>query len=224
MSDEVTPAGTVAPAPAPVPTPAPVVAAVPIPTVDPNAEPAWLPTRLARATESAKAALLLELGVANPDEAKVAIAAAKAAADAKKSAEERAAELSTQLTASQTNAQKQAAYAKEMAGRMLMALTGEQQKAITDFAGDDPLKQYEAIKHFGPTWAAAEAAKEAAEHAAAEALKAKPVAQTSPAPGAPTGEVPASPEDPKSVYQTTRTKNPFAAAAYGFSNPAVYDR
>jgi len=226
MSDESTPAGTPAPAPAPVPAPVVVAPApTPAPVVDQSSDPAWLPGRLARASESAKAALLQELGVTNPDEAKSAIAAAKAAADAKKSAEERAAELAAQLNASKSHADKQAAYAREMAGRMLMALTGEQQKAVTDFAGDDPLKQYEAIKHFGPTWAAAEAAKEAAQKAAEEAAKAaKPPAQTSPAPGAPAGEVPTSPEDPKSVYQSTRSKNPFAAAAYGFTNPTVYER
>lgn len=223
MSDESTPAGTVVPA---VTTPAPAVAApvaaaplVPV-AVPQNEEPAWLPDRLKRAQESARSAVLAELGVANADEAKAAVAAARAAADAKKSAEERAAELSAQLTATKTTAERQSALAKEMAGRMFMALSPEHQKAVTDFAGDDPEKQYLAIKHFGPTWAEAERIKEAA--ATAAKTPAPAVTSTSPTPAAPASETPASPADPKSVYETTRASNPFKAAAYGLSNPTVY--
>lgn len=230
MSDENTPVGTPTPAVAPVPAPAPApVAAAPVPAPAPaaaaptNDDPAWLPDRLRRAEKSAREAVLAELGITNADEGKAAVAAAKAAADAKKSAEERAADLASQLTATKTAAERQAALAKEMAGRMFMALSPEHQKAVTDFAGDDPEKQYLAIKHFGPTWAEAERIKEAAAKAAAVPVPAPaaPVASTSPAPAAPTGETPASPADPKSIYATTRAANPFKAAAYGLANPTV---
>lgn len=224
-------------APAPIATPAPSApvvatpapAAVTAPAATPaasNEPPAWLPERLERAAAAARSAVLAELGVANADEAKAAVEAARAAADAKKSAEERAAELLTSNAALKTTAEKQAAAAKEMAGRMLMALAPEQRDAVTAFAGDDPIRQFEAIKHFGPTWALAEQAKDAAAKAvadAAAALKAAPPATTSPAPAAPSSEAPASPESPKSVYETTRSTNPFKAAAYGLSNPTVYD-
>lgn len=220
-------------APAPIATPvvAPAVA-TPVPAVAPAApavvdtNPAWLPGRLEQAARVERERVLAELGVANADEAKAAVEAARAAADAKKSAEERAAELSTQLNATKTTADRQSALAKEMASRMFMALAPEHQTAVRDFAGDDPEKQYLAIKHFGPTWAAAEQAKEAAVQAAAAALAASTPAvpgNTSPTPAAPSSETPASPESPQSVYQTTRSTNPFKAAAYGLSNPTVYD-
>lgn len=232
MPDETegAPAPIATPAPAPAPTPV-VAAPAPAPAPTPASsteDPAWLPGRLERAAAAARTAVLAELGVANADEAKAAVAAAKAAADAKKSAEERAAELLASNNALKTTAEKQAAAAREMSGRMLMALSAEQREAITAFAGDDPIRQFEAIKHFGPTWAAAEQAKEAAAQAAAQAAaaaaaKAAPAGNTSPTPAAPSSETPASPESPKSIYQTTRSTNPFKAAAYGLSNPTVYD-
>lgn len=226
MPDEIPVVSAVAPIATPAPAPPPIVVAPASLVVSPTApaapsteEPAWLPDRLRRAAESARTAVLTELGVANADEAKAAVVAAKAAADAKKSAEERAADLNAQLTATKTTAERQAALAKEMAGRMFMALSPEHQKAVTDFAGDDPEKQYLAIKHFGPTWAEAERVKEAA---VAAAKTPGPAASTSPAPAAPASETPLSPADPKSVYATTRASNPFKAAAYGLSNPTVY--
>ncbi len=239
MSDETTSAGGATPAApaiaapvvaAPAAVVAPAVTPPATPAVD-TSEPAWLPARLQRAEASARAAVLSELGVTNADEAKAAVAAAKAAADAKKTAEERAAELATQLNATKTAAERQQGLFKELSGRMFMALTPEQQSAVKDFAGDDPEKQYLAIKHFGPTWAAAEQAKEAAAQAAqaaavaaaAAAPKAAP-AQTSAAPAAPSSETPtASSQDPKSLYQSARVSNPFAAAAYGLRNPSIYD-
>ncbi len=236
MPDEIPAVGTVAPAvpvvaapvvatPAPVAvaSPAPVAPAVQPPVPD-NTNPAWLPGRLEQAARTERDRLFTELGVANVEDAKAAVAAAKAAADAKKSAEERLAETTAALAATKTTAERHAAHVKEISGRMLMALAPEQQKAVTDFAGDDPEKQYQAIKHFGPTWAAAEQAKEAAAAALVAAAAVPAVAATtSPAPAAPSSETPTSPADPKSVYDTARATNPFRAAAYGLSNPAVYD-
>jgi hypothetical protein len=237
MPDDIAPVGTPAPAAAPVIAPAaatapavvaPLATVAPVvqPAVPGNTEdPAWLPQRLERATSAARAAVLAELGVKDAGEAKAAVEAAKAAAEAKKTAETRAAELAAELNTTRTVAERQQGLFKELAGRMLGALAPDQLKAVQDFAGDDPEKQYAAIKHFGPTWAAAEQAKEAAARAVAEVAAAKaPPASTSAAPAAPSSETPTtSTQDPSSVYQTTRSKNPFAAAAYGLSNPTVYD-
>lgn len=235
MSDVTPPAGTSVPAtqatapaapispPAPAPPPAVVAAPpappvpAPAPTVDPNAEPPWLPDRLNRAKEIAKGELLKELGVDDPEAAKAAIAAAKAAAEAKKTAEQRAAELSEKLKGTQTEAEKHAALIREHAGRMLMALTPEQQKIITDFAGDNPAEQLRAVHHFAPTWNKPEPTPPVA------APPPAPPANTSPPPNAPPGNAPGSPPDVRTIYMTQRQTNPFAAAAYGLSNPQVYE-
>lgn len=234
MSDENTPAGTSVPAqspalPAASPPPAPPAAAVqqPVQTATtpaqqpaqsvPEVDPQWMATRLERAKSAERAALLKELGVDDPELAKAAIAAAKAAEDAKKTAEQRAAELSEKLKGTQTEAEKHAALIREHAGRMLMALTPEQQKIITDFAGDNPAEQLRAVHHFAPTWNKPEPSPPAA------APPPAPPANTSPPPNAPPGNAPGSPPDVRTVYLTQRQTNPFAAAAYGLSNPQVYE-
>lgn len=238
MSDATTPAGTSVPAapapvpvvavaptaPAPVPAPpvvvaptAPVVAAAP-------QEPDWLPGRLKRAEESAQAALLKSLGIDDPEAAKQAIADAKAAAEAKKTAEQRAAELDTKLRGVMTQAEKDAATIKEHAARMLMALTPEQQAAIANVAGDDPGLQLRAIHAIAPTWAKQEAEREAAAvAAAAQSAPVAPPATTSLAPTAPGSTSPGSPPDARELYNSVRSRNPFAAAAYGLANPQAYE-
>lgn len=244
------PAGTVVPAAAPVVAPAvvaPVVPAAPVvaplaavpavaapvaapvvatPALPVVEDPGWLATRLERAKAAEREAVLKDLGVSDPAAAKAAIAAANAAAEAQKSAEQRALEASNRVTSLSADTERKDKILKEQAGRMLMALTAEQQKAITEFAGADAEKQLQAIYHFAPTWAAQAVAAEAAARAALPAVPAVPAApaNTSPAPGAPSSETPGSPPDPKSVYQTTRATNPFAAAAYGLSNPSVYEQ
>lgn len=244
------PAGTVVPAAAPATAPivaapaaappppvaapvaVPVVATPVVPTVvAPPAipvveDPSWLATRLERAKAAEREAVLKDLGVSDPAAAKAAIAAANAAAEAQKSAEQRALEAANRVTSLSADAERKDKILKEQAGRMLMALTAEQQKAITDFAGTDAEKQLQAIYHFAPTWAAQAAAAEAQRQSAppAPAAPAAPAATTSPAPAAPASESPGSPPDKRSVYQTTRATNPFAAAAYGLSNPSVYEQ
>lgn len=201
-------------------------ALTPQPAADPNAEPAWLPDRLKRSEAAARAALLKELGVEDPELAKAAIAAAKAAEEQKKTAEQRAAELDAKLKGTLTEAERHAALIKEHAGRMLMALTPDQQKAISDFAGDNPAEQLRAIHHFAPIWAkqAEEIAKAAQAVQAAPATNAPaPPANTSPAPTAPASVSPGSPPDVKATYQQLRATNPFAAAAYGTLNPQAYE-
>lgn len=183
-------------------------------------------TRLERARMNERAALLKELGVEDPEKAKAAIAAAKAAEDAKKTAEERAAELRAKYESATTEAQRKDELIKEHASRMLMALTPEQQKVITDFAGDNPAEQLRAIHHFAPTWAKSENAQPQASQTPPkqETPPAAPPAQTAPAPTAPAGTTPHSPPDPRATYMALRSKNPFAAAAYGLANRQAYDR
>ena len=244
MSDVTTPAGPTAPAapttPAVTPPPpvaAPVAAPVatppaataPAPVAPPpvaDTNPAWLPERLTRAEEAARTALLKELGVSDPEKAKAAIKAAHDAEEAKKSAEQRAVELDAKLKGTQTEAERQAALIKEHAGRMLMALTPDQQKAISDFAGDNPTEQLRAIHHFAPIWAkqADELAKATQAVTPPATPPAAPPANTSPAPTAPPSNGVTSPPDTRATYQHLRSTNPFAAAAYGSLNPKAYEQ
>jgi hypothetical protein len=200
MSD-VNPQGTPAPTPEPTTAPAPVAA-----TPEPDAK--WLNERLQRAQESARKAVLTELGIDDPTAAKAALDAAKAAAEANKSAEQRAAELSAKLTSTQSEAQRLTAIAQEHAARMMAVLTTEQQAAVKAVAGDDPSLQLKAIGALGPTWAAQQPVQPA---------------NTAPPADAPPATATTSPPDHRTIYTTTRATNPFAAAAYGLSNPGVYE-
>lgn len=257
MADNETAAGSGAPAdqgsaaPAPAPTaqtqatqvspPAPAqpttppAAPPPAPAAAPanvqEQDPAWFSSRIERAKKAGETEALKRLGVENWDQAQAAIEKARAEEEAKKSAEQRALEAATQAKTFQSTAERQASLLKEQASRMMMALSEDQAKAVTEFAGDDPELQLRAIHHFGPTWAkameaerqlkAAEASK--VEAAKTEAAKTQP-ANTSPAPGAPPGSDPGSPPNPTQLYQSARSRNPFAAAAYGLANPSVYER
>ena len=109
-----------------------------------------------------------------------------------------------------------------------MALTADQQKAISDFAGDNPTEQLRAIHHFAPIWAKqaeeiAKATQAATPPAATPPASAAPPATTSPAPTAPPSNGVTSPPDTRATYQHLRATNPFAAAAYGTSNPTAYE-
>lgn len=202
-------------APAPAATTAPATAAPQIPPADANAEPFWLKGRLERAEEQARKALLTELGITDPGAAKAALEAAKKAEEANKTAEQRAAELAQKLGTVQTEAERQAAVIQEYAARMFGVLTADQQGAVKAIAGDDPAAQLRAINALGPTWA-----KQA--EAAAPAPAPKP-ATTAPAPDAPAGAATGSPPDHRAVYSDMRSRNPFAAAAYGLENPSAYN-
>jgi len=216
------PAAPPATAPAPAAQPQQTAPVTPTETVD----QAWLKTRLDRQAETARKAVLAELGVTDTEAAKAAIKAANDAAEAQKSADQRAVEAAARAAEAQAAATRHEAIIKEQAGRMMMVLTAEQQKAVTDFAGEDPAQQLRAIQAFGPTWAAAAAASQptaaAAGAPAAPAAPATP-ATTSPAPGAPSGDTPTSPPDKRAVYEQTAQQNPFAAAAYAMRNPSVYE-
>lgn len=212
----------------------PAPAATP-PAVDPATDPAWFKPRLEREALTARNKTLAELGVTDLAAAKAAIASASAAADANRSAEERALAATGQLTAARAENERLASITREHAGRMLGVLTAEQQSAVRALSPDtDPAGQLHAVSVLGPTWAASQAAIETARAAATAAANAAalaaappvaappvatPPATTAPGATAPAGGPAASPPDHKSVYQTARAANPFAAAAYGLANP-----
>lgn len=231
-NDGTPPVGTGAPAaaiPAP-PAPPPVAATPPAPaavappaaaatppapaaTADPpGIDPQWLAGRLERAKGIGKTDLLKELGADSLETAKAAIADSKAAAEARKTAEQRALEASNKATQTEQALARSTALLKEQAGRMLMVLTPDQQKAVTDYAGDDPQEQLRAIHHFAPLWA------KSAGTPPAPPAAATPPANTAPPPGAPPGNAPGSPPDHRAVYQQLSNSNPFKAAAYGLQH------
>ncbi len=193
---------------APAPGAAPSAAITPpVPSVG---EPNWLPERIAQAKKNAaeeeRAKVLAELGVANPEEAKTAIAAAKAAADAEKSAETRAAELKAKFDGASATVVAQNAIIAEMAGRQMGVLTAEQSTAVKAIAGDDPGAQMKTIAALQPTWAKPAPA--------APPAGAAPVVDTAPGRAAPSGAG-GSPPDQRATYDQLQKQNPFAAAEHG---------
>jgi hypothetical protein len=204
---ESDPQGTPAPAP-PVPAPA-AAPAQPATSAKLDLTSEQLSDRLARATESAQRKILADLGVEDIGKAKAALDAAKASEEANKSAEQRALESANAAKSAQAEADRLRAIATEHAARMLGVLTAEQQSAVKAIAGDDPAAQLRAIGALGPTWA---------KQASADAPP--PPATTAPAPNAPAPTTAGSPPDHRAVYATL---NPFERAAYGMSNPQVYD-
>lgn len=213
-------APVVAPAAAVVPAVAAVAPAAATPAVDPTTDPSWIKARLEREAATVRARTLAELGVTDVPAAKAALASANAAAEATKTAEQRALEATGRVTALSTENERLASITREHAGRMIGVLTPEQQVAIRALAPDtDPAGQLQAIGVLGPTWAAASAATAAAVAAAAPpAATAPAAASTAPGATAPTGGPTTSPPDHRSVYQASRSKNPFAAAAYGLEH------
>jgi hypothetical protein len=206
-------------------------------TVDPN----WLKPRLDRERQQGRTGLLKDLGVKDEGEIKAALEAARAAEESKKTAEQRALEAAAKASTLEQAHTRASALLKEQAGRMMMVLSADQQKAVTDFAGEDPAEQLRAIHHFAPLWAkaatesaAAEAEISDAELAELEAnlatVKAargtKPAQAAAPAQtintappvGAPAGTTPGSPPDHRAIYSQLVQTNPFKAAAYGLAN------
>lgn len=225
---------TTPPAPAPA---APAAAPTPPAPVAPPAaasqsqqpEPHWIKDRLEQQKRSAERALLADLGVTDVDAAKAAIAAANAAAEANKTAEERAADLAAKLKAKEEEAKRYQDVTRHHADSLMATLSEERRAAVVAIAGDDPAKQLSTIGVLNPTWAQQEQAAQNAMQAAAEATAAAnaapppppAAADTAPPPDAPNGST-QSPPDHRAVWNTARSKNPFAAASYGAQHPDIY--
>jgi hypothetical protein len=209
MSDETTPAATPAPAATP---PSPAVAA------KPDDSPAWLPERLSRAEEAARAKVLAEIGVDDPAKAKKILDDAKRVEEEQKTIGEKKAEAETEAKAARKEADRLRKIATDHAGRMMMALKPEHQFAVKELAGDDPAEQLKAIGILGPTWIASGQVEPLGGQPPA------PAANTAPPPNAPPPANPGSPPDHKQVYASLESRNPFQAAAYGLAHPAeVFD-
>lgn len=203
MSDENTPAGTPAPA-APVTPPAATAPRVMTSEIPDEV----LKEKLVKTEEKARAKLLAELGIDDPEKAKAAIALAKKAETEAKSVSDRLAETSTQLGKAQTEAERYKAVTTEFAARQMMALSAEQQAAVKAIAGEDAAAQLGAITALTPTWAKSTPATPA---------PVTPAAGTAPPPNAPASSV-VSHTDHKAVYATLQKSNPFEAARYGIEH------
>lgn len=197
------------PSTVPAAPPAPAVAPA-APASAPSVEPAWLPERIAQAKRSAAAEALAAAGFDSPEAAKAAALAAKTAAEANKTAEQRAIDLKVEQETLKTKHDAQTAIVVEFAARQMMALTAEQQAAVKAIAGDDPGGQLKAITALQPTWGK-------------PAPLAPPKApDTAPGATAPADGTLSQPE-PRQVYDTLKSTNPFAAAEFARANPSVYD-
>jgi len=215
MPDEATPAATAAPAvaaPTVSPTPA---ASAPTPAA-PAAQPDTLTlttTQLNERLERGRATLLKDLGVADIDKAKAAIAAAAKAEQDAKSIADRLADESKQRAKFESQAERQQKVIQEFAARQMIGLTAEQQEAVKAIAGDDPAAQLHAITALTPTWAKPTAATTAT----TTPQPTTPPNGTAPAPSAP-APTNISPTDHKAVHAALLKANPFAAAQYAIEH------
>lgn len=212
-------AGAALPAAATAVTPAAPAATPPAspaatPRAAPVGDPDWLPARLDRAKESAKAELLQSLGITDPAKAKAFIDAGIAAENDKKTLAEKLAEQTAQFTTTKAEAEQLRAVVALQANAQLSTLTAEQQAAVKAIAGDDPASQLRAVVALAPTWAAKVSTEPAPKPVT-------PPATTTPAPSAPAGAT-TSPTDHKAVFKQLESTNPFAAAQYAQKHPSVW--
>jgi hypothetical protein len=178
--------------------------------------PEALSARLEQAKNSARAALLAELGVTDVDSAKSAVALARTAAEAAKSDAQKLAEAQAALTR-QTEALA-VAVAQAQSG-----LTDEQKAAVTAIAGQDQALWLKTFGALAPTWGkpalpVVPVAAPAAPVAPAAPPVAPPPATTAPlAPNSPPSST--SPVNHRATYEALKQTNPFAAAGYLTSHP-----
>lgn len=173
-----------------------------------EAEPTWLPSRLARE----KNAMLKDLGANSIEEAKAAIALANKQREDAKSHELRASELQTQLDASKKVQIELETSLKTFATSKLASLTEEQRKAVLDVAGEDPARQVKIMDALAPTWVKPAAV-------AALAAPVKVVANTAPPGEQPSGVV-SPPTTKKAEYERLKTVNPILADRFLIVNQA----
>jgi|GEM_PF-1656722 hypothetical protein len=165
--------------------------------------PDALSARLEQAKESARKALLAELGITDATEAKTAIADAAARKEAAKTADQRVAELSLQV-ANQTAALQ---VAVDHASK---SITPEQRQAVDAIAGTDQALWLRTYGALAPTWGAPPMAAPAP--VATPHTPPPNTAPTTPAPLANSNNT--SPPDHAAVYQRLQQTNPFVAARY----------
>jgi len=173
------------------------------PTATPS-EPNWLPERLERAKQAARAEILKDLGAESLDAAKARIVAAKAAEDAQKSELQRLTERIAALEPSAAKVAELQAVVAQHADAELAKLTDEQRAAVTAIAGDDKARALATVEALRPTWAKA---------APAAPAPPPPPANTAAAGAAPTGaNVPT--VNHKATWEALKSANPIAAAQY----------
>lgn len=178
-------------------------------TVD-DLPPEALSKRLEQADRASRSALLAELGIADPAEAKAAIAAHKAALEAAKTDAEKLASLNLTVA-------NQAKALNVAVAQAASKITPEQKAAVDAIAGQDQVTWLNTYAALAPTWGTSASPVTPAAPAPAQApIAAPPPAPTGTAPAAPapapTGTI--SPPNHATIYQSLTKTNPFAAAAY----------
>lgn len=213
-------AATAAPAVAPTPPAAPA-APIPAPQTDEGKEPHWLPDRLRRTEEAARKALLRELGVEDPKDAKKALADYKARVEAEKSELQKAQERAAALEATAKQAEVYKAKVETWAKAEFDKLTESQKAAVERLAGDDPLKRADAIEVLRPTWAVAVPAQAPAAAPTAAPAPAAPPPVPAPATIAPPTGAPR-PAEAQTAYEKfveiERTQGPIVAQFFYAAN------
>lgn len=199
-----------APAPtAPVAPAVPQTPPAPVVTVD-ALPPEALSARLEQAKRSERAALLAELGITSPDEAKAAIAAHKAASEAAKSDAEKLAALNLRVTA-------QAEALTVAVSQAASKITPEQKAAVDAIAGQDPVIWLRTYAALTPTWGVAPAPVVPTTPAIttpAAPPDAPILASTAPPASAPAPTIQTSQPDHVAIYTRLKATNKFAAAQY----------
>lgn len=212
MADEITPAGTVAPAVTATPVVAPVApviaattAAVALPPPV-EGDPAWLPARL----ERERKAFLEQLGVSNVEDVKKSLADFKAKQDADKTEAQRNAEKLSELDRVKARAAELETTISDRATRELAALTPEQKAAVEKIAGTDAAAQLRAIDALSGTWAKPATAP----GVAAPVVTAGTAAATTAPPKVAPSDATTTQLSPKEQYARLKASNPIQAAHY----------
>jgi hypothetical protein len=212
-SDPATSAPAAAATPV-VPTPAPA-APTPATQSDDTKEPHWLAARLQRTEEAARKALLKDLGVEDPKDAKKALADYKARIEAEKSELQKAQERAASYEAAAKERDVYRAKVETWAKAQFDGLSETQKAAIERLAGDDPLKRADAIELLRPTWGTAAPATTVAATAPAATPTPPPIpAPANIAPPAPAPRPSAVQTPWEKFKQIEKEQGPYAAAVF----------
>jgi hypothetical protein len=173
--------------------------------------PEALKARLDSAKEAARRELLSELGVADPKDAKAALAELKTRREAELSELERANVRVKELEGKAAMADAFGTVITNRATAELAALNEKARAFVTAEAGADPAKQLATIDRLRAT-GLLETAAPAVTPASAPAATAP--ATTAPRPAAPPEAGRVTQADARATYERLQTENPFAAAAF----------